>query len=137
MIGQWLADVQDEDDDPSASLRIDLEDRGSGCFGHAYMFYPGTDLPGFLYPVRLPKEPPYKAKVGVLYLYPHGGTMTQAERNATEAYLKETQGEPPPATMDVEFSLDGDRLKIDWSADDARKGSVALTKSDATGPSVT
>ena len=97
MIGQWLSDYQADDDDPIAALRIDLEDRGAGCFGHAYLFYPDTDLPGFLYPVRLPKEPPYKTTVEVLYLYPAGGVMTTAERESANRYLADTDRTPPPS----------------------------------------
>ena len=135
LIGQWLAEVRESDEDPVASLRIDLEERGAGCFGHAYLFYPGAQLPGFLYAVSLPKEPPYQTTVRPVYLYPGGGVMTQTERDQLEALLTEQYAAPPPVKLDVEFLLEGKNLKINWSAGDERAGSIVLTKSDATGPS--
>lgn len=130
MIGQWLADLTDEDGGPSASLRIDLEERGDCYVGHGYLFYPGTLLPGFRYPIRLPKTPPHRTTVNVTYLYPSGGVMTQAERNEIEAILTQAHGAPPPPSLDVEFSLAGEHLRVDWSADNDRSGSVSLARSD-------
>lgn len=135
MIGQWITDFKNDDLDPLASLRIDLEDRGSGCFGHAYLFYPNTDLPGFLYPFSLPKAPPFKTSVRVIYLYPTGGEMTQAERVSADEYLAQTGRTPPPPTMDVEFSLNGEHLKIEWIGGEDRDGSVLLTRSNTDAPS--
>ena len=135
MIGQWLAEVQNGEETPSETLRVDLEDRGSGIFGHAYLFFPGADLPGFLYPVHLPKEPPHRTTVDVVYLYSNGGEMTPADRQGAEANLAKTHGAPPPAAMDVEFTLEGETLKIDWSASDDRGGSINLFKSDTKGAS--
>lgn len=134
MFGQWLANIEEEGE-PKASLRIDLEDRGVGCFGHAYLFYPGAELPGFLYPVRLPKSPPYRTQVNPIYLYPHGGLMTPAERCACDEFCAEKFGAPPPQTLDVEFVIEGENMQVEWSASDERSGSVVLTKSDTTNPS--
>ena len=99
------------------------------------LFYPDTDLPGFLYPVRLPKEPPYKTTAEVLYLYPAGGVMTKAERESANRYLADTDRTPPPSVMGVEFSMEDGALKIEWIAEDERGGTVFLEKSDTEGKS--
>lgn len=135
MIGQWISDTQE---DISASVRIDLEDRGEVFFGHAYVFYPGAQLPGFLFEIRLPKAPPHRTTVTTVYLYESGGVMTNADRDLAEQRLSETLGAPPPPALSVEFSMDGNNLQVDWGAAsevDDRQGSITLTKSDAGGPS--
>lgn len=135
MIGQWLVEIAGDEAEPRASLRIDLEDRGRGVFGHAYLFYPGDELPGFFAEIRLPVAAPFKTQISMIYLYPHGGIMTVEERQKTDEFILARGGNPPPPTMDVEFSMSDARLKIDWSAsdeDDERSGSELLERSDTT-----
>ncbi len=132
MIGQWIADI---DGDIPASIRIDLEDRGQDYFGHAYLFYPGADLPGLLFPIHLPKDAPLKAEISTVYLYSNGGIMSAEDRASAEARLTETYGVPPPAALAVEFSMSGENLQIDWVGDHDRTGSINLTKSDTSGAS--
>lgn len=132
MIGQWIAET---DDGTPASIRIDLEDRGRGCVGHAYVFYPGENLPGFLFEIRLPVEPPFKTRVLTTYLYTSGGVMTVADRQAAEARLVETMGQAPPPSIDAEFIMDGANLRIQWSVGDEPQESVVFIKSDTSTPS--
>jgi hypothetical protein len=136
MIGQWIADTQE---DIPASIRIDLEDRGEVFFGHAYVFYPGAQLPGFLFEIRLPKAPPHRTTVTTIYLYRDGGLMTNADRDGAEQGLTQTLGAPPPHTLNVEFLMEGNNLRVDWATTvpqgDDRHGSAILTKSDAEGES--
>lgn len=136
MIGQWIADIPD---DIPASVRIDLEDRGQIYFGHAYIFYPGTQLPGFQYEIRLPKQAPHQTVVNTLILYPEGGIITdtaQLERHVQA--VVQAVGIAPPLALNVKFSLEGDQLRVNWAAaadGDDREGSALLTKSDTEGQS--
>jgi hypothetical protein len=112
VIGQWIGDIEGE---TPGTLRVELEDRGAGCVGRAYIFYPNANLPGFLFDLRLPKEPPFKITVQTIYLYTAGGIMTAEDRRRAEEQLKADLGFTPPAQYDVEFSRDGENLKVDWS----------------------
>lgn len=132
MVGQWSVEILDE---VAATIRVDLEDRGQGCFGHAYLFYPGTNIPGFLFQVRLPREAPFSATVSTVYLWPQGGVMTQSERVDAERFMTDNYGGPLPPTVNVEFSMDGGNLKIEWSTNDDRSGTLSLTKSETDDPS--
>lgn len=135
MIGQWIAEIQE---DIPASVRIDLEDRGEVFVGHAYVFYPGAQLPGFLFEIRLPKAPPHHTNVATIYLYQSGGVMTSADREVAEQRLAQTLGAPPPPALNVEFFVEGSNLRVDWAAasdGDDRHGSAIFTKSDAEGDS--
>jgi len=127
MNGQWMAEFQDRE--LTASIRIDLEDRGHGCFGNAYLFYPKGNLPGFQFPIRLPSEPPFKTTVNAKYLYPWGGLMTQAEREADEARLGK-MGFEPFGLIHVDLRPNGKTLTIVWSMNDGRSGTLTLLKSD-------
>lgn len=143
MIGQWIADI---DDNPRASLRIELEDRGSGCVGRAYLFYPKAELPGFLFNIQLPTQPPFRAPLTTSYLYTEGALMTFDDRRRAEEGLMTAHGQLPPTEINAEFSMEGENLRVDWSVpattDDAenhitddRSGTVILTLSDTAGAS--
>jgi hypothetical protein len=105
MVGQWSAEISDE---IAATVRIDLEDRGQGCFGHAYLFYPSTDIPGFLFQIQLPQEAPFNTKAKTVYLWPQGGVMSQSEREGAERFMTDNYDGPLPPEIDVEFSLTGE-----------------------------
>ncbi|WP_081645287.1 FRG domain-containing protein [Sphingomonas phyllosphaerae] len=127
MNGQWLGELQD--DEPKASIRIDLEDRGHGSFGNAYLFYPNGNLPGFQFPINLPSAPPYVTTVNATYLYPWGGVMTIAERKADEERIRQ-MGWTPPSAINVRMHEEGETLRIAWNNHDGRSGTVCLKKAD-------
>lgn len=134
MFGQWVAEVNDQE--PNASVRIELEQRAGGYWGHAYLFYPNSNYPGFRYHIRLPLEPPHRAALQTVFLYSDGGEMTQADRDRAVDRLQAERGIVPPPMLDAVFSMEGGQLKVEWTSQDGRGGSVLLTKSDPTGDSV-
>jgi hypothetical protein len=132
MAGQWSAEISGS---IPATLRIDLEDRGQGCFGHAYLFYPSTDIPGFLFQIHLPNAAPFRSKIKSIYLWPQGGVMSTSERVSAEQFMTDNYGGPLPSEIDVIFSLNGNILGIDWSTTDGQSGTISAIRSDPSGPS--
>jgi len=134
MHGQWLGEIEGEF---GGSLRLELEDRGEVFFGHAYLFYDRAhSLPGFRFMIRLPKTPPYATEVETWYLYPDGGVMTPEDRRRGEQDLTNRFGElPMPPRLNVEFSLEGADLTLNWSAADGKAGALQLSRSDIEGSS--
>lgn len=134
MFGQWIAEI--EEDGVRASIRIELDDYGKGAVGHAYIFYPGTTYPGFMFQVRLPKDPPFKSTVMTEFLWPGGGVMTAPEDVGKALdHIKKNGGQDPPPRIDVEFSMKGDALSVSWAAEDGRGSTIDLALSSSTGPS--
>jgi hypothetical protein len=114
MHGQWTGKIAGEF---GGTLRIELEDRGSALFGTAYLFYDlSHKLPGFRFPVRIPKTAPHSTRVETTYLYADGGAMTVEQRKSAEADLTARFGELPislngPEQQTLSFAL--------WTSDDA------------------
>jgi hypothetical protein len=133
MAGQWSFRSSE---DPVFTVRVDLEDRGQGCTGRAYVFYPGSDLPGLQFNLQLPKEAPFRAELITIYLYPSGGAMTYSERLETEKSVAERHGQSLPEKINAKFSIANDELEIVWSSQDGRGGSIKLEKSDTKSSSI-
>ncbi len=134
MDGQWLATLDEEFE---GSLRLELEDRDEFFVGHAYLFYrPQHNLPGFAFPLRVPKKAPHITKTDTLYLYADGGLMTTEERRKAEEDLSQRFGELPiPATLEVEVALDGETLSLTWAGGQNLNGSIVLHKAGIEGES--
>jgi hypothetical protein len=134
MHGQWTGKIAGEF---GGTLRIELEDRGSALFGTAYLFYDlSHKLPGFRFPVRIPKTAPHSTRVETTYLYADGGVMTVEQRKSAEADLTARFGELPiPAEFDVIFSIEQEALKVDYQWGEDGADSMLLTRSDVSGPS--
>lgn len=158
MIGQWIGRVEGE---IPGTLRIEIEDRGFGLIGRAYLFYDDPNLPGYLFDINLPKDQPFQARLASIYLYPAGGIMSAQDRKEAEAYLESNYGEAMPPHVDVEFSLIGADLMVAWARPEpvvaskpsgvkrflrlvqnqaadqgSQQGKVTLRLSDPAGPSV-
>uniref|UniRef100_A0A183CN42 FRG domain-containing protein n=1 Tax=Globodera pallida TaxID=36090 RepID=A0A183CN42_GLOPA len=112
MIGQWIGRVEGE---LPATLRVEIEDRGFGLVGRAYLFYDRADLPGFLFDINFAKGETLRTKVVTIYLRPAGGVMTVEERQAAEAYIAANFGSGMPSEIDVEFTSSGSDLTVTWS----------------------
>jgi hypothetical protein len=134
MDGQWLGKIEGE---LSASLRVELEDRGDHFQGHAYLFYDVQHrLPGFQFNLNFQKEQPFLARVETIYLYANGGIMTREERIRAEQDIAQRFDEPMPSALDVSFKSEGKILKIAWAVPDKEtKGEIALSGTDLEAPS--
>lgn len=133
MQGQWLGKIGGDLD---GTLRVELEDRGEGYAGCAYVFYrPERQLPGFRFNLTVPKTPPHTTTVSPLYLYSAGGIMTDEERLRAEQGILQRFGEAMPNALDVEFTMQGKRLKAAWAAPDGETEFALLTKSNPEGKS--
>lgn len=132
MNGQWSGVFQDGA--LTATLRVDLEDRGRAFIGNAYLFYLGTPLPGFQFPIKLEPKAPFRTTVNAVYLYPSGGVMTMAERQTEETKLQQIDF-APFQTLQLQLRVKGTTLTIDWSIEDGRAGTVNLMKSNTRGAS--
>jgi hypothetical protein len=113
MIGQWIGRV---DGEWPGTLRVELEDRGFGLTGRAYLFYDAPDIPGILFDIQLPKGSVAHTRVGTIFLYPTGGAMTQQERQAAEQFLATKHGREIPQQFDVELHMAASDLEVAWSA---------------------
>lgn len=128
MQGQWIGKVEGEF---PGSLRLELEDRGDVFFGHAYLFYDySCELPGFVFELKVPKEPPYRTETKTFYLYPGGGEMSANDRERAESKLTERFGELPiPANINVDFVPSNECLTVNWSETNGNSGSIELHQS--------
>ena len=129
MHGQWLGTIEGE---YQGTIRLELENRGDGLYGHAFVFYLlEYGLPGFSFQLRLPKVAPFVAQTETTYLYSTGGIMSRDERLDCEEKLIEKFGELPlPATINAEFTFDDSNLTINWSAPDQEAQSINLVRSE-------
>jgi FRG domain len=134
MQGQWLGEISENE--LVGSLRVELEARGNAFFGHAYVFCDQSlRLPGLRFELRVPRVPPHKIEAETLYLYSAGGVMTHDDRLRADQDISERfEGKIPPK-LTLEFAMDGDQLRINWSSFDDESGSELLTKSDIVGKS--
>jgi hypothetical protein len=135
MFGQWLGNLRFQDDSQLVTVRVDLEDIGSQICGSAYLFYPDQSRHGFLFPINLPKVAPHRGSVPVIYLYGHGGRMTQEERNAIESEHANLNGNRPPSQFDIEIRLQDGSLNVIWSNNFGENGNFLLEKAETNGDS--
>jgi hypothetical protein len=127
--GQWWGRITG---DLTGTLRLELEDRGFGYVGHAFLFYrPEDQMPaGFRFQLAFPKTPPFVAPTGTYYLHPPGGPMTFGERQVAEQMIAERFGEPMPPGVTVELVPQGRRLKVNWTTADGQLNSTLVSPSN-------